>query len=113
MRKTIPIIIVWLFALPLAGISVCFILSDAWAGGALQQTPGQFQIVSAGHTPISRDSIAPVVFGAWVLNTATGTVRFCMYDTGGVVDLKKAESIPPSMSCYPSVTPHAPDRQRK
>lgn len=70
-------------------IVISALLAASYVRAATAQTVvqgeiGKFVIMPAGHTPLT-DKNPPALFSAWRLNTETGALEFCTYDSGGMV----------------------------
>lgn len=69
-----------------------------------QREVGKFIIVPAGHTPLTENGNPPTLFSVWRLNTETGALEFCIYDSGGYM-LGKSLA-PESLKCVPETSKH-------
>jgi hypothetical protein len=86
----------------LLSLSVLLVAPYAQAAPAKSPTQGEigkFVIVPAGHSSLDAKAPLPVLFSAWRLNTETGAVAFCIYDSGGVVIGKSVTT--ESLKCVP------------
>lgn len=90
-------------------LSALLVTGYAQAAGAESKPPSgteKFVIVPAGHTSLDGKSL-PIIFSAWRLNSETGDLQFCIYDSGGVVIGKSVT--PEALKCV-SQTPAGKSR---